>query len=142
MFRLSEKTEYALIALKEIALNSGENATTVREISENNQISRDLLAKILQVLKRKQIVRSIQEAKGGYILNAPIGEITLLRLIEVLEGPAGLVECSVPETENCARAQICSIRHELLKLNHQVLTILRETTLKNFLFNELLVAVN
>ena len=142
MLRLSKKTEYALIALKDIALNSGERITTVREISENNQIPRDLLAKILQVLKREKIVKSIQGAKGGYILNTPIDEITLLRLIEILEGPAGLVECSLPETKKCNRAEICSIRRQLLKLNDMVLKLLRETTLRHFLFNELSVAVN
>ncbi len=142
MLRLSKKTEYALIALKDIALNSGVDVTTVREISEKNQIPRDLLAKILQVLKREKIVRSIQGAKGGYILSVPIDEITLLRLIEILEGPAGLVECSVPGGENCSRAEVCSIRYQLLKLNKRVLAILQETTLRHFLFNELSVAVN
>ncbi|NOY77145.1 MAG: Rrf2 family transcriptional regulator [Calditrichaeota bacterium] len=142
MLRLSKKTEYALIALKEIALNSGVNVTTVREISESHQIPRDLLAKILQSLKREKIVRSVQGAKGGYSLSTPIDEITLLRLIEILEGPAGLIECAIPDSKHCKKAEVCSIRDQLLKLNDQMLALLQGTTLRQFLFNGLSVAVN
>ncbi len=140
MLRLSKKTEYALIALKEIALNSGKQVTTAREIAEFHQIPRDLLAKILQVLARNNLIQSTQGAHGGYVLSKPIDEITLLGLLEILEGPAGIVDCLVPGKETCVREEACSIRHELNKVNQRVLDVLRKVTLRNFLYNEMSVA--
>ncbi len=142
MLRLSKKTEYALIALREIALNSGKHVTTAREISEFHQIPRDLLAKILQVLARQGFIQSLQGAHGGYVLSKPIDDITLLRLLEVLEGPAGLVDCLVPGKETCVREDVCTIRHELSQVNRRVLEVLQGVTLRHFLFNELSVAAS
>ena len=142
MLRLSKKTEYALIALREIALNSGKQVTTAREISEFHQIPRDLLAKILQILARNGLIQSLQGAHGGYVLNKPIDEITLFRLLEILEGPVGLVDCLIPEKETCVRKEICPVRHELNQVNHQVLEVLQGVTLRHFLFSELSVAAS
>ncbi|GBD92876.1 HTH-type transcriptional regulator IscR [bacterium BMS3Abin05] len=137
MLRLSKKTEYALIALKDIALNSRIQLMTAREISENHQVPRDLLAKILQTLTHHSIIRSVQGAKGGYILNKPVEEITLLGLIEILDGPAGLMECSLPEPVNCTYLDTCSIRCQLALLNQKILAMLQGITLRHFLRNEL-----
>ncbi len=140
MLRLSKKTEYALIALKEIALNSGKQVTTAREISDIHRIPRDLLAKILQVLARNGFIRSMQGAHGGYVLNKPIDEITLQALLEILEGPVGMVDCLIPGKEICVREETCSIRHQLLQINQRVLKILQDVTLRDFLYNEMSVA--
>src|SRR5437870_2666805 len=80
MLRLSKKVEYGLIALQHLAKRgsvNGHPVSTVREIADENDISYDLLAKIMQDLKRDGVICSYQGVRGGYTLMLAPQEISI-----------------------------------------------------------------
>ncbi len=69
MLRLSKKSDYALIAMKHLAMRpDGGASSSAREISESYDIPLELLAKVLQRLVRARLLVSVQGTRGGYRL--------------------------------------------------------------------------
>lgn len=128
MFKLSKKTEYALMALQHIAsLNMGQIATA-KEIAESKLIPLSLLAKILQQLTKHQLILSLQGAHGGYALGRKAEEITLAQMIEAIEGPIHIIECT-ESRHSCKRDDSCTLKNSLNPLQQQLSSYLHSVTL-------------
>ncbi|MBD2386070.1 RrF2 family transcriptional regulator [Cylindrospermum sp. FACHB-282] len=84
---LSNKTEYALLALLELATcySKGEHLQ-IREIAVLQNIPSRYLEQLLATLRRKGLIKSIRGAKGGYVLAREPGKITLLEALNCMEG--------------------------------------------------------
>lgn len=135
MLRLSKKSEYALIAVKYMALNQNGKCITVKEIANIYGLSFQLLAKLMQKLVRNNIIISQQGTKGGYMLNKQTEDILLSDIISAIEENYSLTDCiesEVPEN-SCARANCCIIRDPLAKVQHKINRIFAETTIKQIL---------
>ena len=65
MLRLSKKADYALIAMKHLALRPDQAASSAREIAEQYDIPVELMAKVLQRLAREGLLASHQGTRGG-----------------------------------------------------------------------------
>jgi Rrf2 family protein len=85
MLCLSRKADYALIALGHIAERPGK-VVSAREVAEAYDLPQALLMNILKTLHNKGILQSIRGARGGYLLGADLGRISLYDLIGHLEG--------------------------------------------------------
>ena len=77
MLRLSKKADYALIAMKHLALRPDQSAASAREIAEQYDIPVELMAKVLQRLAREGLLASHQGTRGGYHLSRPAARLTL-----------------------------------------------------------------
>src|SRR5690242_7049763 len=104
MFRLSKKADYGLIALKHLARHSDESISA-REIAREYKIPAELLAKILQRLARKGILTSQHGANGGYVLARDPSQISIVDVVEALDGPIGITPCELG-TE-CEQLSVC-----------------------------------
>src|SRR5689334_17765944 len=84
---LSCKSEYALLALLEMATHyeSGE-PMQIRQIAAQQNIPDRYLEQLLATLRRAGIVKSQRGSKGGYLLSREPWKITLLQILECLEG--------------------------------------------------------
>ena len=73
MLRLSKKADYALMAMKHLAIksDSAPSSTSAREIAEQYDIPIELMAKVLQRLARSGLLTSHQGTRGGYTLSRP-----------------------------------------------------------------------
>jgi Rrf2 family protein len=85
--KISAKTEYACIAMLELASQfaSGE-PVRIREIAERHCVPPRFLVQILLQLKGAGLVASVRGAAGGYQLLGPPDEISLARVMEVIDG--------------------------------------------------------
>ncbi|MFP4502706.1 MAG: RrF2 family transcriptional regulator [Candidatus Hydrogenedentota bacterium] len=85
---ISSRCEYACRAVIELALHqqSQETITSVT-IAEKRHIPEKYLVHILLQLKRAAIVRSVRGAQGGYMLSKPAEDITLLDIVQAIDGP-------------------------------------------------------
>ena len=68
MLRLSKKADYALMAMKHLALRGDRGSSSAREIAEQYDIPIELMAKVLQRLVRRGLLVSQQGTRGGYQL--------------------------------------------------------------------------
>jgi len=90
--RLTSKGDYGVRAVLDIARNHPEMRTN-RQITEAMDLPRNFMSQILATLVREGILDSTAGPAGGYTLTRPPSEITLLEVIEVIEGLVAADEC-------------------------------------------------
>lgn len=128
MLRLSKKSDYALIAMKHLAMRpeSG-SSSSAREISESYDIPLELLAKVLQRLVRVRLLLSVQGTRGGYRLGRSAASISVADVIQAVDGPVTVTACS-PDDHTCDQFTKCSIRDPLWKIKGLILDALTTVT--------------
>ena len=111
MIKLSKKVEYGLISVLFIDSNGSDSPTTCREITDKFDLPYELTGKVLQALKKAEIVSSVQGVKGGYSLNRSLDDVSIGELIESIDGPFMLTPCiSTKENCGCEREPMCNIK--------------------------------
>ncbi len=85
--KISRSTGYALIAVGYIAQHYQAGAVLAQRVSKEYGIPLEYLLKILQQLVRANVLRSKRGPRGGFFLAKPTEEITLLEIIEAVDGP-------------------------------------------------------
>lgn len=133
MLHINRKTEYALLALQHMHLKETEKSavTSTREISDTYHIPYPLLAKVMQKLAGKGLIKSVQGTKGGYILAKRPADITIADVLQVFEGPIAVAECLREERITCPQWDGCMIKDPFYELNRKIHHLLTETTLQD-----------
>ena len=93
MLRLSKKADYALMAMKHLAVKTDVASTSAREIAEQYDIPVELMAKVLQRLARSGLLTSHQGTRGGYTLSKPTASISVADIIQAIDGPLTVTAC-------------------------------------------------
>ena len=125
---IRRNTDYAIRAAVNLASGRGDGVVTAAEIAEIEQIDYELACKLLQKLKKKKIVKSIMGSKGGYILRKKPSEISILEVIEAIQGPVSLNRC-VMDTGFCSRKRSCPVSKNLAKLQKTMNNYLKSVQL-------------
>jgi Rrf2 family protein len=131
VLRLSKKTDYALMAMKHLAVqgsSGGPGAASAREIAEHYDIPIELLAKILQRLARRGLLTSHQGTRGGYSLARPATVISIADVIQAVDGPLTVTACSVHD-QACGQYSKCNVRDPLWRIKDRILTSLAACSL-------------
>lgn len=92
--RLSRKSEYACLALIDLASNYGEGFVKTRQLAERQNIPREFLVQILFQLRNAGYVKSARGASGGYSLAKPPRKISVAEIVRLMDGalaPVGSV---------------------------------------------------
>jgi Rrf2 family protein len=128
MLRLSKKTDYALMAMKHLALHGDSGAASAREIAELYNIPAELMAKVLQRLVRRGLLASHQGTRGGYLLARPSAQISVADVIQAVDGPLTVTACSTDD-HGCDQYTTCNIRDPLWRIKDRILQSLASCTL-------------
>ena len=91
----TRRTDYAIRSLLFLATTPGGELSKAAEIAAAMDIPKGFLHQILQELQRAQLVRSVPGRAGGYALSRDPETITLLQVIESVEGPLDDTECAL-----------------------------------------------
>jgi Rrf2 family transcriptional regulator, cysteine metabolism repressor len=89
MISITTKSPYALSALVELHHQGDRGPVPIAELARRRQIPVQFLEQLFATLRRSGVLRSQRGVKGGYSFNRPAGEITVLELVELLDGPVG-----------------------------------------------------
>lgn len=130
--RLSTKGRYGLRILLDVALHGGEAPRLAREIATSQGISEKYISRLIIALRRAGLVVSVRGAKGGYRLGRFPESITLLDVVEAMEGRISLVSC-VQKPGQCAKLPTCPARKAWVGVNAKIRAALAETTLSDVL---------
>ena len=134
MLQLSKKVEYALIALRHMAMNSHGHVFTAKEIAMKYDISYEFLAKVLQKLTKSGIIISTQGVRGGYTLAKRPDEVHVSHVISVMEDEKPTIaECYASGGEDCSIFDACTIRKPLGKVQQNLNLLLEKTTLEQII---------
>jgi len=133
---ITRASEYAILSL--ILLSTAKEPMDSESLSRELTISKSFLAKILQSLAKKGILKSYKGAKGGFALNKTPKEISMLEVMVTVEGKAPVVFECAPSENNCPsdKADICSIWPFLNKLQGKIDSFLGELTLADIIDEE------
>ena len=98
------------------------------EVSAGLGIAIPTVSKILKMLVRENLVASSLGAKGGYMLARDPGEISIAEIINAMDGPISITECS-STTTSCERESTCSTRSNWQGINHIIHDALNKVNL-------------
>src|SRR5438105_3515562 len=128
MLRLSKKADYALIAMKHLALRGDTGSSSAREIAGLYDVPIELMAKVLQRLVRRGLLASHQGTRGGYQLARTPSQISVADVIQAIEGPVAVTACSTDE-QQCEQFAKCNVRDPLWRVRERILAALDECTI-------------
>jgi Rrf2 family protein len=86
---ITTKSPYALQALAELARSGGESPVPIAELARRRDIPVQFLEQLFAVLRRAGLLRSQRGVKGGYLFAREPRTITVLEVVELLDGPLG-----------------------------------------------------
>lgn len=129
--RLSRRSEYGLRALVDLTRHAADGPVPLSTLAERDRLPAKFLEQILSSLKRAGIVRSVLGAHGGYALAADPAEVTVGRIIRLLDGalaPIGCVSLRYYEPCTCPSEPECPLRDLMIDVRDALLGVLdRET---------------
>jgi Rrf2 family transcriptional regulator, cysteine metabolism repressor len=86
---ITSKSPYAVAALAELARSSGEQPVPIGELARKRDVPVQFLEQLFAVLRRAGIISSQRGVKGGYRFARDPSTITVLEIVELLDGPLG-----------------------------------------------------
>ena len=133
MLKFSKKTEYAVIAVMDMAAARDDQLVTAKDLSDKYNLPRELLGKVLQALARQGLIQSQQGVKGGYRLALPPERIDFNRIINAVEGPIHLVDCRSGDDCGCTQIDYCNIKTPMEFIQVELTNFFKGITVKDFI---------
>ena len=127
MFKISRKVEYALIALRHLQSLDEKELASAKELAKTYGVPQELLAKVLQLLAKKDIIDAVKGPHGGYKLAIDPENMKLTEFFEVIEGPMGIMNCYFDS--GCEQMDGCTIRTPINRINDSIRTMFNNMTL-------------
>lgn len=129
---VSQKCQYALRAIFELARRAGQGPVKIAEVAEIQAIPGRFLEVILSQLKQGGFVASQRGSDGGYFLVKKPDEITVGDIIRFMQGPIGPIGCVAdPQQEQCPLYGDCAFYPMWDRVRQAVEDVYDKTTLKN-----------
>jgi Rrf2 family protein len=130
--QITRAGDYGIQGMLYLASLSEGKEAYIKEIAHARDIPVSFLAKIFQSLSRAGLVRSQRGAKGGFVLAKNAGDITLLDIIQAIEGPISLNLCL--EGENtCYKSEKCPVHPVLQEAQDALAGILSKHNLEELI---------
>lgn len=89
MISITSKSPYAVTALAELGRSGGSGPVPIGELAKRREMPVQFLEQLFAVLRRSGVVSSQRGVKGGYRFARDPSEITVLEIVELLDGPLG-----------------------------------------------------
>ena len=131
--RISRKAEYALRALLLLARDNPDKVHQIHELSEAGRIPVKFLEQILLTLRNRGILTSKRGVGGGYTLKRRPSEMTVLEIIELMDGPIAPLPCALDkslEVCTCADPAFCSLQPLMREARQQLCELFGSRTIQ------------
>jgi Rrf2 family transcriptional regulator, cysteine metabolism repressor len=107
--KFSSRAIYGMRAMLVLARAHGQGSTLLKDIVEREGLPGTYLEQLMVPLRKSGIVLAVRGAKGGYTLARNPAEITVLSILEALEGPLNLAECPTGSA-CCSNPEACALQ--------------------------------
>jgi len=124
---ISRRTDYGVRVILDLSALAEDERASTHEIADRQNIPAPFLAKIISQLSLSGLVTTFRGAGGGVKLARPASEISLLQVIEALDGPVRLNRCVI-EPGACPRDDFCPVHHIWAKAQVDLTSLLAVTT--------------
>jgi FeS assembly SUF system regulator len=131
MLRVTKLTDYATVVLTVLA-SEPDAVASAAGLAERAGLEAPTVAKLLKPLAQAGLVEAFRGTNGGYRLARAPGDISLVEIVEAMEGPLGMTECSI-HAGSCGIEQSCGVRANWRRINDVVADALRGVSLAQML---------
>jgi FeS assembly SUF system regulator len=131
VLRISKLTDYGTVVLAHLARDP-EAVCSAADVSIATGIAPPTVSKLLKSLARADLVSSTRGANGGYQLTRKPGEISAADVIDALEGPVSITECSSADS-HCDFEHVCSVGDSWKRINVAIRNALEDVSLIDLL---------
>ena len=131
MLRVTKLTDYATLVLTVLAARPGD-VLSAPDLAEHAGLEAPTVAKVLKPLAQAGLVEGFRGTNGGYRLARDAAAISLVEIVEAMEGPLGMTECSLHDG-HCGIEQSCGVRANWRRINDVVADALRGISLAEML---------
>jgi FeS assembly SUF system regulator len=121
MIRISKLTDYGIVLLTYFTRGQGDDAPvySARELSAEARLPLPVVSKVLKMLTTQGVLESQRGKRGGYRLSRRPQEISVAQIIDALEGPIAITECT--ESDGLCKFEVlCPLRANWQIINHAV----------------------
>ncbi len=138
MLKVNRKSEYALMTVQHLARLPAGTVLAAQQLAEELGVPEDLLAKVLQGLKRAEVLQASKGAGGGYRLVRTLAELRFIDVIGPFEDHMAMVSCCetparAAGSAMCERAESCGVRQPISALNQLLHSQMAQLTMDQFL---------
>lgn len=109
MIRITRQTDYGILLLSHLASRPIDEVHTAKDAARRSSIPLPMASKILKALAKAGLLASHRGVKGGYSLAVAADRISIADVIQALEGPIGITECSF-NPGGCEQESSCPVR--------------------------------
>ena len=117
MIRITKITDYGFILLAYMASQDEVLLHNAKDLAATSGVALPTVSKVLKILTQGNILKSHQGSKGGYSLARPASEISAAEIIEAVEGPVAITDCS--SADGCERD--CQVSKSWQRVNDAVI---------------------
>ncbi len=118
MLRMSKLTDYGTMVLAQLAANGG-GLSTASQVADATHLAQPTVSKLLKSLVHAGLVVSTRGVQGGYTLARPAAAISAAEILDALEGPVALTECS-STGGGCDLESYCRVGSAWQRINHTI----------------------
>lgn len=134
MLKISKLTDYATVIMSYL-VKHGPHRQVATEVAQATGIALPTVSKVLKQLTKAQILNSVRGIHGGYQLARPAEQISVAAIINALEGPIALTECSL-SSDSCEQKGHCDISGHWEKINRAIQVALESVSLADMVIPE------
>lgn len=127
MLRMSKLTDYGTMVLAQLAVKDG-GLSTAGQVADATHLGQPTVSKLLKSLVRAGLVVSTRGVQGGYALARPAETISAAEIIDALEGPVAITECS-SAAGGCNLESFCLVGQAWKRINLSIRKALESVTL-------------
>lgn len=138
MLRISKLTDYGTVILASLAARPAERHTATA-VAERTRLGLPTVSKLLKCFHRAGLVTSTRGAQGGYQLARPAASISAAEIIDAIEGPVAITECSGVHSA-CDLENVCSTGSAWQRVNLAIRRSLDELSLAQLSGQETMLA--
>lgn len=131
MIRISKLADYAVVILAEMARDPAVLSATA--LASATELSEATVAKVLKTLAGKEILTATRGAAGGYALARTAEQISMQQIIEAMDGPIGIVDCTQEIRTDCQLTDSCKMKSNWSLVNDTIRASLAHITLADMM---------
>ncbi|NND60526.1 MAG: SUF system Fe-S cluster assembly regulator [Gammaproteobacteria bacterium] len=125
---MSRLTDYGTVVLAHLARFRDGSLHTTAAVATATHLTPTTVSKVLKILTKANLIDSFRGSQGGYRLARPAEEITAAEIIDALEGPVSITECSV-DAQQCDLVTVCGVGAAWQRINVAIRDGLEHITL-------------
>jgi FeS assembly SUF system regulator len=131
MIKIGKIADYALIIMAHMAANKGKLRNS-NDIAEATHVAMPTVSKILKLLVGGGLLESVRGKNGGYLLNKSGNNISVVEVIEAIDGPISITDC-VTELHDCGMKNLCGMQSGWQKVNVKIKNTLEDVKVSDFI---------